>query len=380
MRKNSWNTALAITAALVVILLVLTACAAETTDTAEVQQIRAEADQVRSDLTAVQGELEAAYQESTKAEACYAQVAGWTGATEPLAVPKECIGSGFAGGIVTTMVSLAAGLKSEIQRLEVELQSATSMIDLEKQRADDTEARMQEDADETSELRAKLAQAQQDLVTYQLESAEKINEGAKTIVDSTVNMTTTRSEISEESGATWLARFDSLEDAHDDLMEQRVELADERAQLDATVAEYVERNTAVERERLADEKRKAEERVEAAEARAAAAEEAREKAILARLQAEKEADQTTTTYRTKLQELAKREAEFDGKKASSDAECRSAWSRLDAEIENVLQQTSLLPPAEDDTERSSRVADIQYKMNVIRSLWGEFGNDCQVSR
>ena len=94
----------------------------------------------------------------------------------------------------------------------------------------------------------------------------------------------------------------------------------------------------------------------------------------------KEADTTVATYRTKLQELSKRELEFDSKKATNDAECRAAWNRIDAEINNILQQTSLLPPAQDDAERSSRVADIQYKLNVIRSLWSEYGSVCRVSR
>ena len=373
MKKSPWKTGLSMVSVLVVILLALAACASESDDSARVAQLQAA-------LASEQAKLESVSQERTKAETCYAQVSGWTSDTDQLVVPEGCHGAGVAGIIVSKMVSLAAGLKEEISRLEVELQSAASTIDSEKQRADDTEARMQADAEETSGLRERLAQAQQDLVTYQLESAAKINEGAKTIVDSTVNMTTTRSEISEESGATWLARFDSLEDAHDDLMEQRVELADERALLDATVAEYVERNTKVERERLEEERQQTEERVAAAERRVTAAEEAREKAILGRLEAEKEADQTTTTYRTKLQELAKRESAFDSKKAGNDAECRTAWTQIDTQIENLLQQTSLLPPAKDDTEQSSRVADIQYWKSVIRNLWGEFSNVCRVSK
>ena len=102
--------------------------------------------------------------------------------------------------------------------------------------------------------------------------------------------------------------------------------------------------------------------------------------MVARLHAEKEADKTTVTYTTRLQELSKRESEFDSKKANNDAECGAAWNRLDAEIENIFQQTSLLPPAQNDTERTSRVSDIQYKMNVIRSLWSELGNVCRVSK
>lgn len=370
MRRNPWKTVLATAAALVAILFALTACAAESEDSAAVEQARATTE-------AAEARLESVNQE---AQTCYAQVSGWTSDMEQLEVPESCTGAGVAGNLASKMVALAAGFRIEISRLENELQSAVSRIDSEKQRADDTEARMQEDAEETRELRETLAQAQQDLVKHQLESAERINEGAQTIVDSTVNMTTTRSEISEESGATWLARFDSLEDAHDDLMEQRVQLADERAQLDATVAEYVERNTKVERERLETERKRAEERVAAAERRATAAEEAREEAIVARLHAEKEADKTKVTYQTRLEALSKREAGFDSKKASNDAECRAAWTRLDAEIRNILQQTSLLPPAEDDAERTSRVADIQYRMNVIRNLWSEFGGVCRVSR
>ena len=366
MRKNPRKTTLAMAVALFTILLALTACASESQDAARVEQLSAT-------LTSEQARLESADQEKMQAETCYAEVAGWTSETETLDVPGGCIGAGDAGRIASKMASLAAGFREEIRRLELELQSAVGRIDSEKQRADDSEARLREDAEKTSGLRAQLAQAQQDLVTYQLESAEKINEGAQTIVDSTVNMTTTRSEISEESGATWLARFDSLEDAHDDLMEQRVQLADEKALLDATVANYVERNTKVERERLEEERKRAEERVTAAE-------EARERAVVARLHAEKEAERTMVTYQTKLEELSKREAAFNGKKAGNDAECRSAWTRIDAEIENTLQQTSLLPAPKDDTERSSRVAELQYKKNVIRSLWSEFSNVCRVSR
>ena len=359
---------MAIAAALIAILFTLMACASES------------GENLSATLTSEQAKLESANQDRAQAEACYAQVSGWTRDMEQLEVPDGCIGAGDAGRIASKMASLAAGLRDEIRRLEVELQSAASRIDSETKRADGAEERMRDDLDKTSQTMEQLAQARQDLVKHQLESAEKINEGAKTIVDSTVNITTTRSEISEESGATWLTRFDSLEDAHDDLMEQRVELADERAQLDATVAEYVERNTRVERERLEAERKQAEERVEAAEKRVAAAEKAREAAIIARLHSEKEADKTTVTYKTKLEELSKREAEFNSKKASNDAECRTAWNRLDAEIENIFQQTSLLPPAQNDTERTSRVSDIQYKMNVIRSLWSELGNVCRVSK
>ena len=221
MRKSLWKTGLAIAAALIATLFALTACASESPDSARVEQLQAS-------LASEQARLESADQERTKAETCYAQVSGWTSDTEPLAVPEGCFGAGVVGGIVSKMVSLAAGLKGEIGRLGAELQAAASRTDLERQRADDTEKRMREDAEKTSELRETLAQAERDLVKHQLESAERINEGAKTIVDSTVNMTTTRSEISEESGATWLTRFDTLEDAHDDLMEQRVQLADER--------------------------------------------------------------------------------------------------------------------------------------------------------
>ena len=380
MSKIPWKTGLAMAVALIAVLFALTACASESADSARVAQLQADLASEQAKYTSEQAKLESANLERTKAETCYAQVSAWTSETEELAVPEGCFGAGAAGAITSKMTSLIAGLKDEIGRLEVELQSAASRIDLEKQRADETEARMQADSEETSGLREKLAQAQQDLVTFQLESAEKINEGAKTIVDSTVNMTTTRSEISEESGATWLARFDSLEDAHDDLMEQRVQLADERALLDATVAEYVERNTKVERDRLAAAQRQAEARVTAAERRVTAAEETREEAIVARLHAEKESERIQATYRTRLQELARKESEFDNSKALSDQECREAWSRLDAEINNILQKTSLLPPAEDDAERTSRVADIQYKMSVIRGLWSEFGSDCQVSK
>lgn len=397
---NPRGTGLAMAAALIAILFVLTACGSDSEESEE---------RLRATLASEQAKLASVNEETTHAEACNAQVSGWTRDMEQFDVPDGCIGAGDAGRIASKMVSLAAGLKDEIRRLELQLQSAVSRIDIEKERADDTEARMREDAEKTSELREVLAQAQQDLVKHQLESAEKINEGAKTIVDSTVNMTTTRSEISEGSGATWLARFDSLEDAHDDLMEQRVHLADEKAQLDAKVAEYVQRNTKVERERLEAEKKQAqqqaqqlvaaanqrvaaaeqqvtaaeeaaERQVAAAEQRAAASEETREGAIIARLHAEKEADKTTVTYNTKLEELSKKEAEFNSKKASNDAKCRSAWNRIDAEIENILQQTSLLPPANDDAERTSRVANIQYKMNVIRLLWSEFADDCRVSR
>ena len=379
MRKKPWKTGLAIAAALIAILFALMACASES------------GENLRATLISEQGKLESANQDRAQAEACYAQVSGWTRDMEQLEVPDGCIGAGDAGRIASKMASLAAGLRDEIRRLEVELQSAASRIDSETKRADGAEERMREDLDKTSQTMEQLAQARQDLVQHQLESAEKINEGAKTIVDSTVNMTTTRSEISEGAGATWLTRFDSLEDAHDDLMEQRVELADERAQLDATVAEYVERNTRVERERLEAERKQAEERVAAAEKQAeervaaaekrvAAAEKARETAITARLHSEKEADKTTVTYNTKLEELSKKEAEFNSKKASNDAECRTAWNRLDAEIGNIFEQTSLLPPAQNETERTSRVADIQYKMNVIRSLWSELGNVCRVSK
>ena len=185
------------------------------------------------------------------------------------------------------------------------------------------------------------------------------------------------------AGAKWSGKPGSrhLEDEPTTvLMEQRVELSDERAQLDATVAEYVERNTKVERERLQEEKKQAEERVRAAEQRAAAAEKARETAITRQLHAEKEADKTTTTYKTRLQALSKKESEFDSKKANNDAECGAAWSRIEAEIENLLQQTSLLPPATDETERSSRVANIQFKKDSIQALWGQFGNVCRVSK
>ena len=373
MRNNPWKTGLAMAATLIAILFALTACSSDSADSDAVEQLRAT-------LTSEQAKLESVNQEKVQAEACYAQVSGWTRDMEQLEVPDGCFGAGDAGRIASKMASLAAGQRDEIRRLEVELQSAASRMDSETKRADGAEERMREDLDKTSQVMEQLAQARENLVKHQLESAEKINEGAKTIVDSTVNMTTTRSEISEESGATWLTRFDSLEDAHDDLMEQRVELADERAQLDATVAEYVERNTRVERERLAAERKQAEDRVTAAEKRVATAEEARENAMVARLHAEKEADKTTVTYTTRLQELSKRESEFDSKKANNDAECGTAWNRIDAEINNILQQTSLLPPAQDETQRTSRVADIQYKMNVIRSLWSEFGNDCRVSR
>ena len=373
MRNSPWKTGLAMAVSLIAIIFALTACGSDSADSATVEQLQAA-------LTSEQAKLESAKQERTNAEACYAQVSGWTSDMEQLEVPEGCYAAGISGAIASKMTSLLAGLRDEIRRLEVELQSAASRIDLETQRADDAEARMREDAEETSELRGNLAQAQQDLVNYQLESAERINEGARTIVDSTVSMTTTRSEISAESGATWLARFDSLEDAHDDLMEQRVQLADERALLDATVAEYVERNTRLERERLEEEQQQAEDRVAAAEKRATAAEDAREEAIVARLHAEKEADRTTVSYQTRLQELSKREAEFDSKKANNDAKCRTAWNSIDAQIENLLQQTSLLPPAKDDAEQSSRVAEIQYWKSVIRNLWGEFGNVCRVSR
>ncbi len=373
MRKSPWKTRFAMAAALIAIIFALTACRSDNEDSAAVEQLRAT-------LASEQARLESANQEKTQAEACYAQVSGWTRDLEQLEVPDSCVGAGDAGRIASKMASLAAGQRDEIRRLELELQSAVSRTDFEKQRADDTEARLLEDAKETSDLRETLAQAQQDLVNFQLESAERINEGARTIVDSTVNMTTTRSEISEESGATWLARFDSLEDAHDDLMDQRVQLADERALLDATVAEYVERNTKVERERLEEERKRAQEQVAAAEERVTAAEEAREAAILARLETEKASESTKATYQERLQDLTRRESEFDSKKASNDAECRTAWNGIDTEIENILQQTSLLPPAEDEAERTSRVSDIQYKMNVIRNLWSEFGGVCRVSR
>ena len=373
MRKIPWKTGPAMAAALIAIIFALTACGSDSADSAAVEQLRAA-------LTSEQAKLEVANQEKAQAESCYAQVSGWTRDMEQLEVPEGCFSAGVAGRLASKMASLAAGQRDEISRLENELKSAATSIDSEKQRADDAEARMQEDADETRELRETLAQAQQDLVKHQLESAERINEGARTIVDSTVNMATTRSEISEESGATWLARFDSLEDAHDDLMDQRVQLADERALLDATVAEYVERNTKVERERLEEERKRAQEQVAAAERRVTAAEEAREAAILARLESEKASESTKATYQTRLQELTRRESEFDSKKASNDAECRAAWNSIDTELENILQQTSLLPPAEDDAERTSRVSDIQYKMNVIRNLWSEFGGVCRVSR
>ena len=370
MRKSPWKTGLAMATALIAIIFALAACGSDSADSAAMEQARATS-------TAAEAKLESVNQE---AQTCYAQVSGWTSDMEQLEVPDSCVGAGDAGRIASKMVALAAGFRVEISRLENELQSAVSRTDFEKQRADDTEARLLEDAKETSDLRETLAQAQRDLVNFQLESAERINEGARTIVDSTVNMTTTRSEISEESGATWLARFDSLEDAHDDLMDQRVQLADERALLDATVAEYVERNTKVERERLEEERKRAQEQVEAAEKRVTAAEEAREEAMTARLHAEKEADKTTVTYQTRLEELSKREAAFDSKKASNDAKCRTAWNSIDSEIRNILQQTSLLPPADDESEQTTRVADIQYKMNVIRSLWSEFANVCRVSR
>lgn len=284
MRRIPRKTGLAMAGTLIAILFALAACTT------------ANEGQLRDTIAA----LESANQQMTDAETCYAEVAGWTSAQGQLKVPDSCIGAGDAGRIAFKMVSIAAGLRDEIGRLENELQAAVGRIDFEKQRADDTEARMAEDAEKTSDLRASLAQAQQDLIQHQLESAERINEGAKTIVDSTVNMTTTRSEISEESGATWLARFDSLEDAHDDLMDQRVQLADERALLDATVAEYVERNTRVERERLAEEQEKAKERVKAAEDRAAAAEAEREQALIDSLEAVKEAEKTMATYQARL--------------------------------------------------------------------------------
>lgn len=368
MRRIPRKTGLAMAGTLIAILFALAACT-----TANEGQLR---DTIASQQTA----LESANSQTTQAEACYAQLAGWTSDQEQLDVPDSCFGAGDAGRIASKMVSIAAGLRDEIWRLENELQAAVGRIDLEKQRADDTEARMAEDAEKTSDLRASLAQAQQDLIQHQLESAERINEGAKTIVDSTVNMTTTRSEISEESGATWLARFDSLEDAHDNLMDQRVQLADERALLDATVAEYVERNTRVERERLAEEQEKAKESVKAAERRAAAAEAEREQALIDSLEAVKEAEKTMATYQARLQELSKNESAFDSKKASNDAECQEAWSSIDASINHLLQQTSLLPPAQDADEQSSRVAEVQYRMNVVRGLWSEFSNVCRVSK
>lgn len=364
MRKNHRKTGLAIAAALIAILVALTACASDNSG------------QLSATLTSERAKLESANMEKSQAEACYAQVSGWNRDTDPLEVPDSCFNAGDAGRVASKMVSLAAGQKDEIRRLQLELQSAASQRDFEKQRASDAEARMQEEAEKTEQAMDQLTQRRES----QIESAEKLDEGAKAIVDSTVTMVTTGSEIAQEAGAKWLERFETLEDAHNFLMEERVQLADDRALLDATVADYVERNTRVERERLEAERKQAEQRVEAAERRTATAENARDIALIDSLQAVKESEKTVAIYNTRLQELSKKEAAFDGKKASNDAECRAAWTSLDASINNILQQTSLLPPAQDDAEHSSRVAEVQYRLNVIRSLWSEFSDVCRVSR
>ena len=373
MRNNPWKTGLAMAATLIAILFALTACSSDSADSDAVEQLRAT-------LTSEQAKLESVNQEKVQAEACYAQVSGWTRDMEQLEVPDGCFGAGDAGRIASKMASLAAGQRDEIRRLELELQSAGGRIDLEAKRADEAEERMLEDAEKTSELRETLAQAERDTVKFQLESAKTIREGSDTIAEDTVDTIITRSEISRESEAFWKTRFDDLEDKHEELLSRMEALTNAQAQFDARVLEHVEANTKTERERLAAEQEKARREIEAAERRVTTAEKARENAMVARLHAEKEADKTTVTYTTRLQELSKRESEFDSKKANNDAECGTAWNRIDAEINNILQKTSLLPPAQDETERTSRVVDIQYKMNVIRSLWSEFGNDCRVSR
>ena len=85
MRKKPWKTGLAIAAALIAILFALMACASES------------GENLRATLTSEQGKLESANQDRAQAEACYAQVSGWTRDMEQLEVPDGCIGAGDAG-------------------------------------------------------------------------------------------------------------------------------------------------------------------------------------------------------------------------------------------------------------------------------------------
>ena len=373
MRNNPWKTGLAMAATLIAILFALTACSSDSADSDAVEQLRAT-------LTSEQAKLESVNQEKVQAEACYAQVSGWTRDMEQLEVPDGCFGAGDAGRIASKMASLARGKETKSDDWRLRCNQPPAGWTRKQSAPTEPKKGCGRTRRRPASSERQLAQAERDTVKFQLESAKTIREGSDTIAEDTVDTIITRSEISRESEAFWKTRFDDLEDKHEELLSRMEALTNAQAQFDARVLEHVEANTKTERERLAAEQEKARREIEAAEKRVTTAEKARENAMVARLHAEKEADKTTVTYTTRLQELSKRESEFDSKKANNDAECGTAWNRIDAEINNILQQTSLLPPAQDETQRTSRVADIQYKMNVIRSLWSEFGNDCRVSR